>query len=150
VPVRAGYAGGMNLTASHVAIQLLAILGGYQLASRIRFPTQYPNVSEIVWLLAFVLLILGVAWAWMNGQPDRRSADLWRCAVMLIYCLFVAARRPVWSGMRPETVWEFVVIVPLLLGIGTLVRRREWLSAFGTALVLLMSVATLTCIRRGH
>jgi hypothetical protein len=132
--------GGLRLVA--VSLQAGSVMLGYFWGAATHYPGRPPSVYTAGALAAVLLMIVGALGS-LLFQPGSQGRS-WGCFGVLAYCVAAMLFEPfLWAHQLGEVIVACVVLLPLLLAIGYLVRVRAWPSAVGVTLFVLTSSAMI-------
>lgn len=147
--IRASYLRAMLPTSfAAVGLQIGAVACGYASARWIDYG-QFRFVCILLASVAGALMLLGLCAAlnrWRKSEPNRVKA----CAAVAAYSALVVWVDPCVADGEIGVLLTLGMLVPLVIGMGSLWKQLEWTSAIGAALLAGVCVAMLRANAERH
>jgi hypothetical protein len=123
-----------------VGLQAGSVGLGHLWGVAFHYPVRLPSVYTTSALIAGLLMLSGIFASLVSVTEERARHRTAVCIASLLYSVGVVWCEPFWRVHQVnEIVVAALVLVPLLLAIGYLVRGRAWASVAGVALFVFTS-----------
>ena len=123
-----------------VGLQAGAVGLGLLWGVAVDYPVRSPSVYTASAAIAGLLMLSGVFASLVSVPVEKASHRTAVCIASLLYSACVVLCEPFWRVHQiDEIVLAALVLVPLLLAIGYLVRGQAWASVAGVALFVFTS-----------